>query len=111
MVVVTDDILVDPEFGTGCVKITPSHDFNDYECGKRNNLEFINILNEDGTMNENCGKYAGLHRFKVRELIQKDLKELGLLKEKLPNKMVLSLCSRSKDVIEPMMKPQWYVNC
>lgn len=73
IIVITDDVLVDPEFGTGCVKITPCHDYNDYECGKRNNLEFINILNDDGTMNENCGKYAGMNRFLVKEQIQKDL--------------------------------------
>lgn len=65
--IIADDILVDMSFGTGAVKITPAHDPNDFECGKRNNLKFINILNDDGTMNQNCGKYSGMKRYDVRE--------------------------------------------
>ncbi len=66
MVIITDDTLVDKDFGTGAVKITPAHDQNDYECGKRHKLEFINILNDDGTMNENTGAYKGMKRYDVR---------------------------------------------
>ena len=66
MVIVTDDELVDMEFGTGAVKITPAHDPNDFLCGKKNNLEFINILTDDGKINENGGKYAGMKRYDVR---------------------------------------------
>lgn len=67
LIVITDNELVDMEFGTGAVKITPAHDPNDFACGKRNNLEFINIMNDDGTMNSNCGKYSGMKRYHVRE--------------------------------------------
>ena len=63
MIVIADDILVDKDLGTGCVKITPGHDINDYECGLRHNLEIINILNDDGTMNHNAGKYVGMMRY------------------------------------------------
>lgn len=67
LIIITDDELVDMDFGTGAVKVTPAHDPNDFLCGKRNNLEFINILNDDGTMNDKCGKYAGMKRYDVRE--------------------------------------------
>ena len=109
IVVITDDELVDMEFGSGAVKVTPAHDPNDYKCGKRNNLEFINIMNDDGTMNENAGPYAGMKRYDVRRQIIQDLKDKKLYKDTKPNPMSLGLCSRSKDVIEPILKPQWYV--
>ena len=73
------DSYVDKEFGTGCVKITPAHDPNDFEVGKRHNLEEINILNDDATINENGGKYAGMDRYEARKAIVEDLEELGLL--------------------------------
>lgn len=98
-------------FGTGAVKITPAHDPNDFLCGKRNNLEFINILNDDGTMNDKCGKYAGKKRYDVRVEMLKDMQDLGLYRGRKKNPMVLSLCSKSGDVIEPLLKPQWFVNC
>lgn len=105
------DTMVEKDFGSGAVKITPAHDPNDYLCGQRNNLEFINIFTDDGLINENGGKYAGLKRFQVRKIIEKDLKDLGLWKEKNNNKMRLAFCSRSGDVIEPIIRPQWWINC
>ena len=98
-------------FGTGAVKVTPSHDPNDYQCGKRNNLEFINILNDNGTLNDNCGKFSGKRRYDVRYELLKELEQLNLLRGRENNKMVLSKCSRSGDIIEPVLKPQWWVNC
>ena len=111
IVVVTDDDLVDPQFGTGAVKITPAHDHNDFKCGQKNKLEFINILNDDGTINSNGGPYNGIKRFDVRNQIIKDLEAKGLIRGKLPNPMRLGFCSRSGDVIEPLLRPQWYVDC
>lgn len=110
MKVITDDF-VEMDFGTGAVKITPAHDPNDYTCGQRHQLEFISIFTEDGIINENGGKYAGLKRFQCRKIIEEDLKKLGLWKDKKDNKMRLGTCQRSKDVVEPMIKPQWYVDC
>lgn len=109
--IITDGVLVDMELGTGAVKITPSHDPNDYACGKRNNLEFIVMLNGTGQINENGGKFKGMMRYDARIAIEKELEELGLLRGKVPNKMRLGLCSRSGDIIEPMTTPQWFVNC
>ncbi|KAI9258746.1 valyl-tRNA synthetase [Phascolomyces articulosus] len=109
--IVTDDVAVDMEFGTGAVKITPAHDFNDYEVGKRHNLEFINILNDDGTFNDAAGPYNGMKRFHVRKQIVEDLKAKGLFVDVKDNPMTVPVCSKSGDVIEPIMKPQWWVNC
>ena len=93
------------------MKITPGHDPNDYQCGQRHNLEFINIFTDDGLINENGGKFKGMKRFHARRKIEQDLKDLGLWKEKKNNKMRLATCSRSGDVIEPIIRPQWWVNC
>ncbi|KAI8144679.1 valyl-tRNA synthetase [Fennellomyces sp. T-0311] len=109
--IVTDDIAVDMAFGTGAVKITPAHDFNDYEVGKRHNLEFINIMNDDGTFNDAAGPYKGMKRFHVRKQIVEDLKAKGLFVDVKDNPMTVPVCSKSGDVIEPIMKPQWWVNC
>ncbi|ORY90506.1 valyl-tRNA synthetase [Syncephalastrum racemosum] len=109
--IVTDDIAVDMAFGTGAVKMTPAHDFNDYEVGKRHNLEFINILNDDGTMNDAAGPYKGMKRFHVRKQIVKDLEAKGLFVGVRDNPMTVPVCSKSGDVIEPLMKPQWWMNC
>ncbi|KAI8996861.1 valyl-tRNA synthetase [Pilobolus umbonatus] len=109
--IVTDDIAVDMAFGTGAVKITPAHDFNDYEVGKRHNLEFINLLNDDGTYNENAGPYKGMKRFHVRNKIIEDLKAKGLFVDVKNNPMTVPVCSKSGDIIEPLMKPQWWVKC
>ncbi|KAI0843014.1 tRNA synthetases class I-domain-containing protein [Hypoxylon sp. FL0890] len=108
MPIVADDY-VDPEFGTGAVKITPAHDPNDFALGQRHNLQFINILTDDGLMNENAGPYKGQKRFDVRYTIQNDLKERGLYVDKKDNPMKVPLCEKSKDVIEPIMKPQWWM--
>lgn len=110
--IVCDAILVDPEFGTGAVKITPAHDPNDFEVGKRHKLEFINIFTDDGKINDNGGsEFAGMPRFKAREAVTESLKKKGLFKEATNNEMRLGICSRSNDVIEPLIKPQWYVSC
>lgn len=103
------DEMVDIEFGTGAVKITPAHDFNDYEVGKRHNLPFINILNDDGTLNEHAQPLTGLKRFEAREKIVEMLTEKGLFRGKQDNKMMLPMCGRSGNVVEPVMKPQWWV--
>jgi len=103
------DEYVDREFGTGAVKLTPAHDHNDFNLGKKHNLPFINILNEDGTLNSNAGPYAGEKRFNARYGVIKELKKLGLYTRQEPNKMVVPICSRSGDVIEPLLKPQWWM--
>ncbi|KAG0328991.1 hypothetical protein BGZ99_003855 [Dissophora globulifera] len=109
--IILDDIVVDMAFGTGAVKMTPAHDFNDYEVGKRHNLEFINILNDDGTLNNNCGEFSGMKRFHARVAVLKALKEKGLYVGTVDNAMTVPLCSKTGDIIEPLMKPQWWVNC
>lgn len=111
VVVITDDELVDMSFGTGAVKVTPAHDANDFSCGLRHNLPQINVFTGEGAINEHGGSYVGMMRFDARVQMEIDMKALGLLRKKEVNKMRLGLCSRSKDVIEPMLKPQWYVNC
>lgn len=108
--IVTDSEAVDMEFGTGAVKITPAHDQNDYLTGKRQNLEFINILTDDGLLNENCGEeWAGLKRFDARTKVIEQLKTKGLYVDQKDNEMTIPTCSRSGDVIEPLLKPQWWV--
>eukprot|EP00968_Pinguiococcus_pyrenoidosus_P017365 scaffold1726_cov260-Pinguiococcus_pyrenoidosus.AAC.10 len=109
--IVLDSVLVDMSFGTGAVKITPAHDPNDYECGKRNDLPFNVIFNLDGTTNELCGQFAGMMRYDARIAVEESLKEMGLYRDKTDNPMALSICSRSGDVIEPMLTPQWFVRC
>ncbi|KAG8805237.1 hypothetical protein FRC17_005615, partial [Serendipita sp. 399] len=109
--IVLDDIVVDMEFGTGAVKITPAHDPNDYACGVRNKLEFINIMNDDGTLNANAGeRFKGMKRFDARGAVIEGLKELGLFIETKDNPMVVPICAKSKDIIEPILKPQWWVS-
>ena len=103
------DDYVDPEFGTGAVKITPAHDPNDFAIGQRQKLEFINILNDDGTMNHNTGDFEGIKRFDARYKVIEDLKSKGLYVKWENNPMKVPLCAKSKDVIEPLMKPQWWM--
>jgi valyl-tRNA synthetase len=103
------DEYVDREFGTGAVKLTPAHDHNDFNLGKKHDLPFINILNEDGTLNSNAGPYAGEKRFHARYGVIEELKKLGLYTRQESNKMVVPICSRSGDVIEPLLKPQWWM--
>lgn len=109
--IITDAELVDMSFGTGAVKITPAHDPNDYEVGKRHNLEFITMLSPDGAINENGAPFTGMMRYDARIAVEEALKEKGLYVGKEPNKMRLGLCSRSGDILEPMITPQWYVKC
>ncbi|QIW95421.1 hypothetical protein AMS68_000939 [Peltaster fructicola] len=104
------DETVEKDFGTGAVKITPAHDFNDFKRGKEHKLEFINILNDDGTMNANAGPFEGQKRFDVRYTVIAELEMLGLYVGKADNKMAIPLCSKSKDVIEPILKPQWWMH-
>ncbi len=80
IIVITDAILVNMEFGTGAVKITPAHDPNDFECGQRHSLEFINIFTDDGNMNDNTGQFKGLKRFDVRKILEEKMKTLGIFR-------------------------------
>lgn len=109
--IVCDNEAVDMEFGTGAVKITPAHDQNDYNTGKRHSLEFMNILTDDGLLNENCGpEWQGMKRFDARKKVIEQLKEKGLFVDQKDNEMTIPTCSRSGDVIEPLLKPQWWVS-
>ncbi|AET37493.1 valine--tRNA ligase Ecym_1250 [Eremothecium cymbalariae DBVPG len=109
--IVCDSEAVDMTFGTGAVKITPGHDQNDYNTGKRHNLEIINILTDDGLLNENCGpEWQGMKRFDARKKVIEKLQESGLYIGQEDNEMVIPMCSRSGDVIEPLLKPQWWVS-
>ena len=104
------DEYVDPEFGTGCVKITPAHDFNDYEVGKRHNLEIINIFTDDALVNENAPEtYRGMDRFKARASIVDQLEALGLLERIEAHKLKIPRGDRSGVVIEPYLTHQWYL--
>jgi len=109
--VVVADAMVDREFGTGCVKITPAHDPNDFKCGVRHGLEQISIFSEAGRINERGGPFAEQHRFEARKSVEEALKKKGLWVGKKSHAMRLGLCSRSKDIIEPYLKPQWWMNC
>jgi valyl-tRNA synthetase len=107
--VIADDY-VDPEFGTGCVKITPAHDFNDYDIGKRHNLEMINVFTADAKINENApDKYQGLDRFDARKLVISDLEASGLLIKVDEHKLKVPRGDRTGAVIEPFLTNQWYV--
>lgn len=105
------DESVDPEFGTGAVKITPGHDKNDFLVAQRHDLPLISIMDGKGVITGDFGVFTGVTRFNVREMIVKALAERGLLKEIKPHKMVLPICSRSKDIIEFQLRPQWFVRC
>lgn len=104
------DDYADPEFGTGCVKITPAHDPNDFEIGQRHNLESINTINPDGTMNELAGKYANLDRFEARELVIKDLENSGLMERIEDYTHNVGFSQRGGEPIEPYLSDQWFVN-
>ena len=103
------DAYVDKEFGTGCVKITPAHDPNDFEVGRRHGLEEINILNDDATINSLGGKYAGMDRYEARKAMVKDLEDLGLLVKVVPHSHNVGTHDRCGTTVEPMIKPQWFV--
>ena len=106
--IIADDY-VELGFGTGAVKITPAHDPNDFEVGKRHNLEVIKVLDDRGFVNENGGKYKGMDRYEARKQIVKDLEELGLLVKIEPHKHNVGTCQRCGTVVEPMVSKQWYV--
>ena len=103
------DTYVDKEFGTGAVKITPAHDPNDFEVGLRHDLEEINILNDDGTINENGGKFAGMDCYEAREAIVKELEEEGYLVKIEPHNHNVGTHDRCHTTVEPMVKKQWFV--
>ncbi|QVL34328.1 valine--tRNA ligase [Telmatocola sphagniphila] len=108
--IIADGLLADPTLGTGCVKVTPAHDPNDYACWQRNpQIEIINILNPDGTINANGGNYAGQDRFKVREAIVKEMEELGFFEGREDRTIPLKFSDRSKTPIEPYLSDQWFV--
>lgn len=109
--IIVDDELVKIGYGTGAVKITPGHDPNDFQCGLRNKLPIINILNIDGTICDGYGKYSNMNRFDARIEIINDLKILGLYNKKEDNPMSIGFCSRTNDIIEPVVRPQWWINC
>ncbi|MBP3544013.1 MAG: valine--tRNA ligase [Lachnospiraceae bacterium] len=106
---VVADSYVDKEFGTGCVKITPAHDPNDFEVGKRHKLPEINVMNDDATINKNGGKYEGMDRYEARKAIVKELEELGLLVKVVPHSHNVGTHDRCKATVEPMVKQQWFV--
>nr|XP_053651367.1 valine--tRNA ligase-like isoform X2 [Cherax quadricarinatus] len=108
---ILQDDFVEMEFGTGAVKITPAHDPNDYEVGKRHDLPFLTIFTDDGYIVEGYGQFTGMKRFDARKAVLQALMEKGLYVETKDNPMIVPICSRSKDIIEPMIKPQWYVKC
>eukprot|EP00163_Fabomonas_tropica_P014126 TRINITY_DN257_c0_g1_i2.p1 TRINITY_DN257_c0_g1~~TRINITY_DN257_c0_g1_i2.p1 ORF type:complete len:920 (+),score=298.90 TRINITY_DN257_c0_g1_i2:190-2949(+) len=109
--IITDDVLVDMSFGTGAVKVTPAHDPKDFLTGKRHKLEFINILTDEGLLNDQCGKFQGMKRFDARVAVTEALKEIDQWRGEKDNAMQIPLCSRTGDIIEPMLKPQWWVDC
>ena len=107
--IIADDY-VDMEFGTGCVKITPAHDFNDYEIGQRHNLKIINILTDDACININAPeKYQGLNRFDARKLVIEDLKNQNLIEKIDPHTLMVPRGDRTNSIIEPYMTDQWFV--
>lgn len=103
------DELVDLEFGTGCVKVTPAHDPNDFEMGKRHNLAFINIMNKDGTLNHNAGDFEGQDRFEARRNVVKRLEEEGFLVKVEDYEHSVPFSDRGKVAVEPLLSTQWFV--
>ncbi|MDL1900830.1 valine--tRNA ligase, partial [Anaerolineae bacterium CFX9] len=103
------DEYVDREFGTGALKVTPGHDFNDYELARRHDLPLVNILNKDATINENGGPYRGLDRFECREKLWADMEAQGLTIRVEDHKMVVPRAQRGGEIVEPMISTQWFV--
>ncbi|MGF7399240.1 valine--tRNA ligase [Thermoanaerobacterium thermosaccharolyticum] len=106
---IIEDDYVDPSFGTGAVKVTPAHDPNDFEMGIRHDLEFINIMNEDATINENGGEYSGLDRYEARKKIVDKLKDMGLLEKVEDLNHSVGHCYRCHTTVEPFLSKQWFV--
>jgi valyl-tRNA synthetase len=107
--IVADAILVDPKFGTGAVKVTPAHDFNDFETGKRHGLPMLTVIGPDGKMNADAGPVAGLDRFDARKRVKALVAEAGLDRGTKPHVLPLGRCQRSQTVLEPLLSDQWYV--
>jgi valyl-tRNA synthetase len=107
--IIADAILVDPKFGTGAVKVTPAHDFNDFETGKRHGLEQLTVLDQTGRMNAAAGPVAGLDRFEARKKVKELVAEKGLDRGTKPHVYPLGRCQRSQTVLEPLLSDQWYV--
>ncbi|MEQ8956715.1 MAG: class I tRNA ligase family protein, partial [Coleofasciculus sp. C2-GNP5-27] len=106
---VVGDELVDPSFGTGCVKVTPAHDPNDFEMGKRHDLPFVNILNKDGTLNENAGEFQGQDRFVARKNVVQRLEADGCLVKVEDYHHTVPYSDRGKVPVEPLLSTQWFV--
>jgi valyl-tRNA synthetase len=107
--IIADAELVDPAFGTGAVKITPAHDFNDFEVGRRHGLPSINLLEADGRLNQNAGPFAGEDRFAARSSVKARLAELGFERGIVPHQLPLGRCQRCGTVVEPLLSLQWFV--
>jgi valyl-tRNA synthetase len=107
--VIADGLLVDPSMGTGTVKVTPAHDPNDYQCGLRHRLPMINILNPDGTINENGAPYTGLDRYEARKRVTEAMEKLGFFEGREDRDIPLKFSDRSKTPIEPYLSDQWFV--
>ncbi|HXN32233.1 MAG TPA: valine--tRNA ligase, partial [Polyangiaceae bacterium] len=107
--IITDATLVDPKFGTGAVKVTPAHDFNDFATGKRHGLEEINILHFDGTLNANAGPFVSMDRKEARRAVKRELEKKGLARGSKPHVLTLPRCQRSGGVVEPMISTQWFL--
>jgi valyl-tRNA synthetase len=103
------DAMADPEFGSGAVKITPAHDPNDLEAGKRHNLASIKVLDENAKMTAEAGRFAGLDRFEARKQVVAELEKLGLLEKIEPHKLSISKCHRCRTIVEPLVSTQWWV--
>ncbi|XP_044269829.1 valine--tRNA ligase-like [Tribolium madens] len=108
--VICDDF-VDPEFGTGAVKVTPAHDPVDFEVGKRHSLALLQVIDEKGNLTPVCGEFAGIGRFAARETLISLLDDQRLLRGKEDHKMLVPICSRSKDIVEYLVRPQWFIKC
>ena len=108
--IICDAVLVDKDFGTGVVKVTPAHDPNDFETGKRHNLEFINIFTKDGRINDICEEFAGMMRFDARKAIGQRMKEMGLFVCEKDHEMRLGITQRGHDVVEQVIGFQWFIN-
>ncbi len=106
---VYSDEYVDIEFGTGALKVTPAHDFNDYDLAKKHNLEFVSIFNEDATLNSKCGDFSGLDRFDARKKVIEFLKEKDLFVKAVEHKNSVGVSDRSGSIVEPMLSEQWFL--
>ncbi|HTL53645.1 MAG TPA: valine--tRNA ligase, partial [Planctomycetota bacterium] len=104
------DALVDRAFGTGCLKVTPAHDMVDWDIGQRHKLEVINLLNKDGTLNDAAGPFKGIDRLKARPQVVEKLQELGVVEKIEDYTHTVGVCDRSKDIVEPFLSDQWYMN-